>query len=358
MIVKNEAHVIKRCLDSALPFIDSWSIVDTGSTDGTQGAIKEHLAHLPGELHERPWRDFGHNRTEAIELALGKADYQFFLDADEELIVPEGFAMPTLKADAYSILMGSATNRYWREILVSDKLPWRYEGVLHEYLTTDKPYKSEKLPGPFVIAHFDGGRGLGLDIVEKYRRDAAVLEQAVKDEPENRRYVFYLAQSYRDSGQIEKSIETYQRRALMGGWDEEVWFSLFQAAKLSERLNVSPEIVASRFLAAYQFRPQRAEALVFLAAHHRERKQYALAHLYAERAIAIPMPGDILFLDESCYAWRAKDEYSIACYYTGRFAESKKACEVLLGSPDLPDSERKRVADNLTFALGSLPGDE
>jgi len=48
MIVKNEADVIGRCLRSVLPFISSWSITDTGSTDGTQAIIQEMLGHLPG----------------------------------------------------------------------------------------------------------------------------------------------------------------------------------------------------------------------------------------------------------------------------------------------------------------------
>ena len=39
MIVRNEAPVIRRCLASVLPIIDYWAIVDTGSTDGTQGLI-------------------------------------------------------------------------------------------------------------------------------------------------------------------------------------------------------------------------------------------------------------------------------------------------------------------------------
>ena len=69
MIVKNEAAVIARCLASVRPIIDYWVIVDTGSTDGTQDAIRAFLADLPGELHERPWRDFAHNRTEALDLA-------------------------------------------------------------------------------------------------------------------------------------------------------------------------------------------------------------------------------------------------------------------------------------------------
>jgi transposase len=58
MIVKNEASVIRRCLDSVLAIVSQWVIVDTGLTDGTQDIVREHLRDLPGELHERPWRDF------------------------------------------------------------------------------------------------------------------------------------------------------------------------------------------------------------------------------------------------------------------------------------------------------------
>ena len=51
--------------------IDYWVVVDTGSTDGTQQIIKDFMAKhkIPGELFERPWVNFSHNRSEALELA-------------------------------------------------------------------------------------------------------------------------------------------------------------------------------------------------------------------------------------------------------------------------------------------------
>ena len=91
MIVKNESPVIERCLASVKPWIGHWVIVDTGSTDGTQELVRKAMAGVPGELHERPWRNVGHNRNEALDLARAHGDYVLFIDADEQLQVPPDF---------------------------------------------------------------------------------------------------------------------------------------------------------------------------------------------------------------------------------------------------------------------------
>lgn len=357
MIVKDESRVIRRCLASVRPFITHWVIVDTGSTDGTQAIIREALSDLPGELHERPWKDFGHNRTEALELARGKADYSLIIDADEVLLPAEGFRLPTLTADEYMTLheVSESGTSFFLTQLVRSALPWRFVGVLHEVIRCDAPHRTEKLQGIVCKGFFDSARNV--DPRAKYENDARVLEKALKDEPDNARYAFYLAQSYRDAGMLDEAISAYERRAAMGGWAEEVWYSLWQVAQLRARKSGEFARALDGFLRAYQNRPTRAEPLCELARHYRLRGEHALAHLFASRAAEIPKPADILFLDHTVYDWRALDELSIASYYAGDYVTSVALADRLLGGGALPEAERARVEANRELGRQKLGSD-
>ncbi len=351
MIVKNEAHVMARCLTDVKHLIDYWVIVDTGSTDGTQEVIKELLQSIPGELHERPWVNFGHNRTEALNLARGKADYIFVNDADEVVEAPTGFIWPDLTADGYYINAIHGNTRFARLALIASRSRSRYQGVLHEYVEFDAPYQTGNLTELIIRIYSDGGRSQHIDVKEKYAKDAVILEQALLDEPNNARYVFYLAQSYRDSEQWQKSLEAYQKRVALGGWDEEIWYSLFEIANNSHRLSLPWPVVIERYLTAYQYRPKRAETLVELARYCRGQSQNALAHLFSQQAIKIAKPDDLLFVNNAVYDWLALDEYAIACYWINEYAECERACRELLANPKLPSSEHARILSNLNWAL-------
>ncbi len=360
MIVKDEAHVIARCLAAVRPFIDRWVIVDTGSSDGTQDVIRQLLADVPGELHERPWKDFGHNRSEALELARGHGDYLFTIDADEVLKLPPNFVLPPLEADAYALAVSYGNLRYDRVCLIDSRLPWRWLGVLHEYLDCGRPVERPLLAGPTVQVYSDGARSRQ-DVQVKYAQDARVLETALRDDPDNTRYVFYLAQSYRDSGQREAALSAYERRAEMAGWDEEVWFSLYQCALLAEALGHPFENVVGRYLRAYEQRPHRGgETLGQLARYCRESNRYACARVFATQAMAVCSPeGDGLFVDLSWYDWRCRDEFAVASYWTGDAAACRRECLALLADPALPAEQSERVRSNLEFAerqLAATPG--
>jgi glycosyltransferase involved in cell wall biosynthesis len=86
MIVKNESKIILRLLESVLPMIDTYCICDTGSTDNTKELIEEYFneQNITGKIIEEPFKDFGYNRTFALQACLGmpNADYILLLDAD------------------------------------------------------------------------------------------------------------------------------------------------------------------------------------------------------------------------------------------------------------------------------------
>ncbi len=354
MIVKNEAHVIRRCLASVRPLVDAFCVVDTGSTDGTQDVIREAMAGVPGAVYERPWKNFGHNRTEALALARPWADYSLIIDADEAMVLPEGYRLPELTLDGYlTPHRGSAsTTSFHRMQIVKTARPWHYVGVLHEVIQCDEPHQTGKIDDILCIGHFDSARNQG-DARAKYARDAEVLEKALVDEPNNARYVFYLAQSYRDAGQPELAIKSYRRRAAMGGWPEEVFYSHYQVGHLCEALGRHEEAV-SAWLDAYASRPARREPLVELARHYRVRSQFPVAHLFAKKAVAIPRPDDLLFLQDEAYSWRADDEVSVAAYWIGDYRESLEYTDKVLALTSLPAEHRARIEKNRQFAVDKL----
>ena len=353
MIVKDEAPVIVRCLASVRPLIDNWVVCDTGSSDDTQTIVREFMMDVPGELVERPWIDFAHNRNESLELARPRADYTLLIDADDELVIPEGFQLPALDADAYSFDIELSGLRYRRPQLVSNRRRWRYRGVLHEFLHCDGEIRWGELP-LLIRCGRDGRRRRD---PHTYALDAARLETALDVERDPllvSRYTFYLAQTYRDSQQPERALAAYSRRAGQGFWSEEIFVSLLQVARLKEQLGHPVGDVLAAYRAAAEQSPHRAEAWHDAARLCRLYARHAEGFGYAERAVATPRPQQGLFVEDWIYDYGALDEFGVLGYWAGRYRQAFDACLRLLASPALPEADRARVAENVRFCADRM----
>ena len=92
LMLKDEKPNIARLWASVRDHVNTWVVVDTGSTDGTQHEVHQ-IFDLPGLLVERKWTDFATARTESLSVArhllpaeLGiKPEWFLVMDADETL---------------------------------------------------------------------------------------------------------------------------------------------------------------------------------------------------------------------------------------------------------------------------------
>ena len=281
MIVKNESHIIIKTLTNLCEKINFsyWVICDTGSTDNTKELITDFFKekNIKGELHEHMWKDFGYNRTLALECAYNKTDMLFIFDADDEiagtLVLPE-----TYDHDGYTFNFGNDVV-YIRPLLVNNRKKWRFVGVLHEYLACSEhstPHKN--IVGDYYIV--SGRTGNRNQNPNKYIDDAIILKNAHYDVLSTDyglscRYAFYCAQSYRDAGMKEKSIEWYKKRAELKGWNQEVYYSYFMIGRQYMDIN-EPEKAIYYWSLGIQADKERLECLYEIISYFRKIEYYEM----------------------------------------------------------------------------------
>ena len=383
MIVKNEnTDHYRQCLESVSPYIDYYVIADNGSTDGTQDFIKEFFNEkgIDGEVHDVEWVDFGHNRSEVLAMCDNKAHYILMIDADDYIEGNLDLDMDKLieeNFEGYGLRIKRGDFTWWRNQIFRVDAKWCYKGILHEYAHcegVEPPLKIGKILGNYhVEARTLGARnkdeeGNQIEGIEKYSKDAEVLLDALTNqnspsyEPDNSRYQFYLGQSYFDSQQWEKAEEAYSKRASMGGWPEEVFYSVFRVA-ICKLLQEKPWPDAQdTMLQAWNIRPERAEPLYQIAKIQRINGNPNLGYLFAKIACEIPYPeDDILFISDDIYKWQILDEFASSAYYATDYINGYNACKILidlLEKGEIPEEHRERFYENMGFYERSIKQQE
>lgn len=313
LMVKNESRILQRCMEAAAKYADAVLVCDTGSTDNTVEIAKAFPAHVA--VHE--WQNFGHNRslsfTEAVKCATSLGwdlSQSYALVIDGDMILKGEDYHPLLKGDdGYRIVQKTPTLEYLNTRFLKLSVPWKCVGVTHEYWSGGNV---EDIHGDVWIDDVGDG-GCKSDKIE---RDIRLLTKGLEDEPGNGRYMFYLAQSYRDGGDIKNAIRWYKNRIKTGGWEEEVWYAHYAIATCYARINnlSKLELWVNR---AYERRPGRNEPLYLMIKTLREKGQQFKAWHYLQLARRNPKPPttDVLFMETHTYGYLLDYEETILRYY-------------------------------------------
>ena len=361
MIVKNESKIIERCLNSVRPLIDYVCITDTVSTDNTVEIINDWCKsnNIAGEVTCEAWVNFAYNRSLALEniRKVKDIDYALMIDADEILTYDPSIDFTKIKesltCDLYNITCKLGNIEYARTSITKNDMPYYYKGVVHEFLECNEPIKTrDTIKGVYNIPIQDSARNQNID---KYQHDALLLEEALKSEKDPfmiSRYTFYLAQSYRDSLEKEKSIYWYNERAKQGFWHQEVYVSLYQVAKLKEQLEYPEDDIVQSYLRAHEVCPERIEALHGAISFCRKHNRNHQAFMLATYAMSMPVNKNGLFSENWIWDYGIDDEYSISSYWTAHYKEGYEVTERLLDK--IPENQKPRILKNLDYLKEKL----
>jgi tetratricopeptide (TPR) repeat protein len=360
MIVKDEAESIEATLTSLKPWITSYCILDTGSTDQTPNIIRRVMEDVPGGLHIGTWEGYAQSRNKALGLAremLAHGVYHpnpflLMIDAGER-VEASGKPFGELSADGYKVRVLFGGIELWQYRLFRASMNWGYKFERHEVPSPldGSPYKDAHLQN-FTIVERIKAPADPLVQLERFSEDARVFEEAVAKDPNDSRSWFYLAQSYRDSLQTDKAVAAYEKRATMGGYQDEVFYSLLQVARLKV-IPLGRDISEYRvdFLKAHAALPSRAEALCSLGYHCQRAGLFAEAEIYMRQVLATPKPVEGLFVEWEIYAWKALDEQSVNLFWVGRYQESLDLANKALATGLVPEGDRARVLENIRHCV-------
>ena len=312
MIVKNEEKVIKRLLESIIDIIDFFIIIDTGSTDNTIPIIQEYFKsfNISGFILKSEFRDFEFNRNEALQFCykLSNTDYILLLDADMVLEI-NNFSKDSLNKDMYYILQFDNNYMYKNTRIIRNKDIFFYKGLTHEVVLARKNVTYETFPRDNICIKDIGDGGCKEDKID---RDTKLLIKSIKEEPDNSRNYFYLANTFFTKRDFDKSEKCYIKRISMGGWGEEIWYSYY---RLGLMYLLKKDHIKSLyfFLEAYEHSPNRVENLYYLMNFYRiNDKKNIFLHYYNLAKNILEKDIDrkgYLFMEKDMYEIKINQEY-------------------------------------------------
>jgi len=318
LMIRNEEKILRRCLDSVKGVVDAFCIMDTGSTDSSCSIAEDFLKENPGCLAKSIWKDFGHNRSLSFTAAQNwlktqgwdlKDTYGILLDADMEFVAGN-LKNQRLVDVGYTMIQVAGNLEYPNARLVRMDFPWVCRGVTHEYW--DGPTIHLPKEVCYINDHNDGGCKS-----DKFTRDLGLLLKGLEEDPTNVRYLFYTAQTFHSLERWTDAIKWYTKRIEAGGWFEEVWYSMYMISKTQVALGNLIE-AESWVQKAYEYRPQRAEAIYHFVRHLRCIGQPHKAMHYINLGKKIPLSTDALFIEQDVYKGLFDYEETLILFYIQR----------------------------------------
>lgn len=286
-IVRDSGEVVRRMLQSFLPYIDTFCICDTGSTDRTLEILHEETASYEGCVIQCPFSNFGHNRNVVLEEAENRYPGSYYVMVDDSFILENGYGfrqkVRSGKEPAYSVVIENEETSTVSVRIVRKGLRYRYR--VHERIPVDAPL----LDGFRFVDVRPAEHRLRTALRRPSDLDNLHLDLALyQDDP---RLLYYIARTMYEIGQKEEAGKWFMRRIVAqrpGACPIECYQSMMYIVLLAENRNAEPLELVKLYVGIHKRYPQYAEPLYFSAMSLMDIRQTEEAISLLEIACEIP----------------------------------------------------------------------
>lgn len=297
VMVKNGGELFESMLEKNKHLADRWTILDTGSTDGSVAAARRIMAGIPGMLYEEPFINFRDSRNRCLDLAGTRCKYNLMLD---DTYVVEGNLRDFLEkvrgdqyADSFSLEVRSGDVTYQSNRITKAAFGLRYKYMVHEIISSEDNVNA-LVPGS--VAWIDDMQNdfMVRRTVERKQYDLECLLQDAEQDPNNPRHLYYIAQTYSVLGDWVNAREYFRRRLehAVRGYGEERYDAQLEMTRIADR-ELGEEWVCSEqsYMRCVEMDPERPEPFYFIGIHYME-SDPGKAFEFLKRAFLIGFPGE------------------------------------------------------------------
>lgn len=351
-ISKNEARFAKRWMHT-MREADVVIVADTGSTDDTVSLLREAGAEVH-RIQITPWR-FDKARNESLRLVPDDIDICVCTDLDE--VWEEGWRSRLERSwkEGTTRMLYTFTHRqpgqdtvytwFWKE-KIHTRHGYRWVRPVHEVLEYIGEGEERSIRSDQLRLYHDP------DPHKSRSQYLPLLEQSVREFPEDDRNMHYLGREYMYHGRWDECIATLQQHLAMpqARWADERSASMrfiSRAYKASEQWQEATRWLYRAIAEAPYLREPYTE-MAQLAYHTRN---WSAVYHMVEEALRISTRPDTYMQEDFCWDATLYDLGALACYELGLL---HKACEFAREATEHAP-EDPRLSHNYALIQSRLP---
>jgi hypothetical protein len=357
MIIKNGGPLLEQVLKDNLDIIDRWCILDTGSTDGTQDVIRRVLANKKGKLYEEPFVNFKISRNRCLELAGLSCKFILMLDDTYAMRGDLRKFLSTVRGDQYSdsfsLLIQSNDNEYFSNRIIKSRTGLRYKYTIHEVIDDNN---NVNVTVPKCDAFIFDNRADYMEerTTNRKKFDLELLFQEYKDNPNDPRALYYIAQTYGCIGDTVNQAKYFELRIAhpVQGYYQEKIDTYFELARTynfkihkDTGLPINGDLTEEEwenceklYRSAYELDKNRPDGIYFIGIHYYLKGDYVSAYKYFKLGFEIGYPINSQYSLKPTLSFHFLPKFlTEVCYYVEDYQLGLAAAKFFLENNKITD---------------------